>query len=58
LKQFPENEIRKNKNILFFRLTRFANSQELLHVYFTKRQSDKATKRQSDKATKRQSDKA
>jgi Tfp pilus assembly major pilin PilA len=36
-------------------LTRFANSQELQYVYFTKRQSDKATKRQSDKATKRQS---
>jgi Tfp pilus assembly protein FimT len=36
-------------------LTGFANSQELLYVYFTKRQSDKATKRQSDKATKRQS---
>jgi competence protein ComGC len=36
-------------------LTKFANSQQFQHVYFTKRQSDKATKRQSDKATKRQS---
>jgi type II secretory pathway pseudopilin PulG len=33
-------------------LTRFANPQELLHVYFTKRQNDKTTKRQNVRSVK------
>jgi prepilin-type processing-associated H-X9-DG protein len=36
-------------------LTKLANSQQLPHVYFTKRQSDKATKRQSVKSIKSKS---
>jgi hypothetical protein len=43
---FLEINFRKNENILCFYLTRFANSQEFQHVYFTRRQGDKATRRQ------------
>jgi hypothetical protein len=40
--KFRENKLEKTEIFCIFSLTRFANSQQLQHVYFTKRQSDKA----------------
>jgi type II secretory pathway pseudopilin PulG len=52
MKRFPGNKIGKKKIFHIFCLTRFANPQELLHVYFTKRQNDKTTKRQNVRSVK------